>query len=94
MIYRNRSRYKRAAGGYMRFRSSDRQTVHGYGEGDYVRLRDEYGGVWVGSVTREDDNLVRYRFRDDRGRYVTGVSDSYGVVLRDEEGKTWRGFID
>jgi hypothetical protein len=94
MIYRNRSRYTRLAGGFMRFRSADRQTFYGYGEGDYVRLRDEFGGVWVGSVTREENDLVRYRFRDEHGRYVTGVSDSYGVVLRDDKGKTWRGFID
>jgi hypothetical protein len=94
MIYRSQSRYTRATGGFFRFRSADRQTVYGYGEGDYIRLRDEYGNVWVGSATREDGNLVRYRFRDSSGRYVTGVSDSFGVTLRDDKGKTWRGLVD
>ena len=94
MIYRNQSRYTRAAGGFIRFRSTDRQTVYGYGEGDYIRLRDELGNVWVGSATREENSLVRYRFRDNRGQYVTGVSDSYGVILRDDKGKSWRGFVD
>ena len=78
----------------MRFRSSDQATVHGYGEGDYIRLRDEYGNVWMGSATRDDNNIVRYRFRDHQGNSITGVSDSYGVVLRDDKGSTWRGFVD
>lgn len=95
MIYKSRTRYSRLPGGYLRFRSSDRTTVHGYGEGDYIRMRDEYGNAWVGSANRDDDsNMVRYRFRDHNGRSITGISDSYGVLLRDEKGNTWRGFVD
>jgi hypothetical protein len=95
MIYKSRSRYSRLPGGYLRFRSSDGLTIHGYGEGDYIRLRDEFGRLWVGSATRdEDSHVVRYRFRDDGGRSISGVSDSHGVVLRDDRGNTWRGFID
>jgi hypothetical protein len=78
----------------MRFRSSDHSTVHGYGEGDYIRLRDEYGNVWMGSATRDDNNITRYRFRDHRGRSISGVSDTFGVILRDDKGNTWRGFVD
>ena len=78
----------------MRFRSADRHMIYGYGEGDYIRLRDEYGNVWMGSAIQEEGNLVRYRFRDDHGRYISGVSDTYGVLLRDDKGKTWKGFID
>jgi hypothetical protein len=94
MIYKTKSRYTRNPGGYLRFRSSDGSTVHGYGEGDYIRLRDEYGKVWAGSATLDDDDLVRYRFRDHNGKSITGVSDSYGVILRDESGNSWRGFVD
>lgn len=95
MIYKSRSRHSRAPGGYLRFRSSDLSTIHGYGEGDYIRLRDEYGNVWIGSATRDEDSeLVRYRFRDPSGRSISGISDSYGVLLRDERGHTWRGFVD
>lgn len=94
MIYRTRTRYSRSPGGYLQFRNSDRTTVHGHGEGDYIRLRDECGNVWVGCATLDDDHLVRYRFRDHNGRSISGVSDSYGVVLRDEKGETWRGFVD
>ena len=83
MIYRNQSRYAPLAGGFMRFQTSDGNTIYGHGDGDYIRLRDELGNVWSGSATKED-NLVRYRFRDDHGHYVSGVSDSYGVILRDE----------
>jgi hypothetical protein len=79
----------------LRFRSSDQGTIHGYGEGEYIRLRDEFGHIWVGGATRDDDShAVRYRFRDDNGRSITGVSDSHGVLLRDDKGKTWRGFVD
>lgn len=95
MIYKSRSKYSRQPGGYIRFRGSDGSTVHGHGEGEYIRLRDEYGGTWVGSATRDpDSDIVRYRFRDDKGQEISGVSDAHGVVLRDEKGSTWRGFID
>jgi hypothetical protein len=95
MIYKSRSRHSRAPGGYLQFRSSDLTTVHGYGEGDYIRLRDEYGCIWIGCATREDDSeLVRYRFRDSNGRSISGISDSHGILLRDEKGNTWRGFVD
>jgi hypothetical protein len=94
MIYRSQSKYSRMPGGYLRFRANDGSTVHGYGQGDYIRMRDEYGNVWVGSATREQDNVVRYRFRDHRGNFITGVSDDYGVMLRDEKGNSWRGFVD
>ena len=69
--------------------------MHGHGEGDYIRLRDECGNVLVSCATLDDDDLVRYRFRDhNRPFEISGVSDSYGVVLRDEKGETWRGFVD
>ena len=68
--------------------------LQGLGDGDCIRLRDENGGVWLGSGTLESDNTIRYRFRDGQGRYITGVADSWGVILRDETGTTWRGFLD
>ena len=95
MIYRSQSRYSRLPGGYLRFRGSDQTTIHGYGEGDYIRLRDEFGRIWVGSANRDEETrIVRYRFRDDTGRHISGVSDTHGIVLRDDKGKTWRGFVD
>jgi hypothetical protein len=78
----------------MRFRVPGGGDVHGYGEGDYIRMRDEFGNVWIGSATRDHDNIIRFRFRDHNGHYATGVSDSYGVLLRDDKGQTWRGFVD
>ncbi|HEU0119587.1 MAG TPA: hypothetical protein VFQ91_03610 [Bryobacteraceae bacterium] len=68
--------------------------MSGYGEGGFVRLRDEFGTVWNGMADPQEDNIVRYRFRDASGRSITGISDSFGIVLRDEKGNTWRGFVE
>ena len=68
--------------------------MFGYGEGEFVRLRDEYGNVWNGMANSQGDNIVRYSFRDAKGRSITGISDSFGIVLRDEKGNTWRGFVE
>jgi hypothetical protein len=65
----------------------------GFGDGDYIRLRDEFGGVWRGTADVQDDEIVRYRFRNDAGRTITGVSDRYGITLRDDRGVTWRGYV-
>jgi hypothetical protein len=95
MIYRSRSRYSRVPGGYLCFRGSDKTSVYGYGEGDCIRLQDEFGRAWIGSAHRDEDSkIVRYRFRDASGRNISGMSDSHGIVLRDDKGRTWRGFID
>jgi hypothetical protein len=94
MIYRRRHTHSTSPGGFHRFQNSLRQIVYGHGDGDYIRLRDEYGNVWRGSATCEDDNTVRYRFRDQHGITISGISDAFGVVLRDERGNTWRGFVD
>jgi hypothetical protein len=81
-------------GGYFRFDSGKGRTMSGFGDGDFVRLRDQYGNEWRGQAERQPDDTIRYRFRDAEGKSITGVSDSYGVILRDERGNTWRGFID
>jgi hypothetical protein len=67
--------------------------MYGFGDGEYVRLRDEHGELWQGTVEVLFDDTVRYRFRDSRGRSITGISDRYGILLRDEKGNTWRGFV-
>lgn len=66
----------------------------GYGEGDHISLRDEFGRIWRGRAEAMADNTIRFTFSDEEGRHITGLSDSYGVILRDQKGKTWRGFID
>lgn len=67
--------------------------MEGFGDGDYVRLRDEFGNVWRGQAEVQDDDSVRYRFRDEKGRTISGASDRYGITLRDERGVTWRGYV-
>ena len=45
--------------------------VFGYGHGDHIRLKDEYGNVWQGSkAIRNADSSVVYRFRDPKGQCV------------------------
>ena len=68
--------------------------MSGFGDGDFIRLRDEFGNEWRGQAEKNADNAVRYRFRDSLGHFITGIGDGYGVTLRDEHGNTWRGFID
>jgi hypothetical protein len=67
--------------------------VSGHGQGEYIRLKDEYGNVWMGSATRNDDNSIQYRFRDAKGKSMTGVAYGPAVTLRDERGNTWKGFV-
>ena len=99
MIYRGIFKRKRAhskmAGGFFSLEEESSTTrLYGFGHGDHIRLRDEYGNIWRGSAERNPDDSVRYTFRDANGRTITGVSDSFGLLLRDERGRTWRGFID
>ena len=68
-------------------------TVSGFGDGDFIRLRDEDGTVWQGTVDTHGGESLRYRFRDDKGNDISGYSDDFGVLLRDGKGRTWRGYI-
>lgn len=95
MIYRRRrNRIHGVPGGFHHFQDDNRRSFFGFGEGDYIRLRDEYGNQWRGWAERLSDKTVRYVFTDQSGKRITGVSDTFGVMLRDEHGKTWRGFVD
>jgi hypothetical protein len=67
--------------------------VSGYGYGDSIKLKDEYGNEWLGSASRSDDNSVMYRFRNGTGRTLSGVADGVALTLRDEHGSTWKGFV-
>lgn len=93
MIYRKRRGARSVQGGYFRFETSMHRCMSGFGDGDFIRLRDEYGNTWRGMAERQDDNTVRYRFRDSKGRTVSGISDDYGIILRDQTGTVWRGFV-
>ena len=92
MIYRRR-RGVGVPGGFYRFETTMRRSIYGFGDGEFIRLRDEYGNVWRGLAERHDDDTIRYRFRDSEGRTVSGLSDSYGIILRDHAGNVWRGFL-
>ena len=95
MIYRRRRSHGTAPTGFYRFENIRSHTgMTGYGDGDFIRLRDEYGNIWNGRADVQDDTAIRYTFRDDSGKSISGVSDSFGIVLRDEKGNTWRGFVE
>ncbi len=94
MIYRRRRRHGGVRSGFYRFENQQRRQVFGFGEGDFVRLRDEHGDIWQGQAEDQGDNTVRFIFRDSEGNRISGISDNYGIILRDEHGRTWRGYID
>ena len=94
MIYRRRRRRSGVRSGFYRFENQQRKTVSGFGEGDFVTLRDEPGNMWRGQAEQTVDNSIRLFFRDPDGNLISGMSDDYGIVLRYEFGNTWRGFID
>lgn len=94
MIYRRRRLKSTVRSGFYRFENRQRKTVFGFGDGDFVRLRDEHGNVWRGQAEAQEDDTVRFLFRDPDGNCISGISDDYGITLRDDSGNTWRGFID
>lgn len=89
-----RRRQRSVPSGYYHLKNSQQQSVCGFGVGDHIRLRDEFGNVWRGQAELMPDDSIRFLFRDADGRRISGIGDAHGVVLRDERGKTWRGFID
>ena len=95
MIYSKQRKRRDLPGGYFHLEEENTKTrVSGYGHGDDIKLKDEYGNIWRGSAVRNPDNSVVYRFRDGYGRTLVGVSENVTVTLRDEKGRTWKGFID
>jgi hypothetical protein len=93
MLYRTHKR-NQLPGGFFHLQEEKSKTrVSGYGHGEHIKLRDEYGNVWQGAAERNADNTVVYRFRDGKGRTLVGVSDNTAITLRDEKGNTWKGFI-
>lgn len=94
-IYKRRRVHGKIPGGFFSFEEEANSTrLYGFGHGDHLQLRDEFGNVWKGTAEKISDESVRYTFRDPNGHTITGVADGYGIVLRDQRGKTWRGFIE
>lgn len=94
MIYRRKSKHSGQPGGFFHLENEKTKTrVSGFGYGDHIRLKDEYGNVWRGSAEKRKEDEVYYYFKDSKGRTLTGVSNSFVVILRDDHGETWKGFI-
>ena len=94
MIFTKARRQNSIPGGYFHLEEEKTKTrVAGFGHGDNIRLKDEYGNVWLGSAVRNPDSSVVYRFRNGKGKSLTGIADGEAVTLRDEKGSTWKGFV-
>ena len=92
---RTKQRRNRQPGGFFHLQEEKTKTrVSGYGHGDYIKLKDEYGNIWLGSAETTADNSIVYRFRDRTGKTLTGILSGLVVTLRDEKGNTWRGAVD
>jgi hypothetical protein len=95
MIYTKLRKRQQMPGGFFHLEEEKSKTrVFGYGHGDHIKLKDEYGNVWLGSANRNPDNSIVYRFRDPKGNALQGISSGGTVTLRDDRGNTWKGFID
>ncbi len=95
MIYAKQRKRARLPGGFFHLEDEKTKTrVFGYGHGDHIKLKDEYGNVWLGSAVRSPDNSVEYRFRDGKGHSLSGIANDGVVTLRDGHGTTWKGFVD
>ncbi len=95
VIYKRNRVHSRVPGGFFSFEEeATKIRMHGFGFGDFISLRDEYGQTWRGSSDRGPDGSIRYTFRNNNGRTISGLTDGFGITLRDEKGRTWRGFID
>jgi len=95
MIYAKTRKRQQLPGGFFHLEEEKSKTrVFGYGHGDHIKLKDEYGNIWMGSAIRNPDNSIVYRFRNAAGKTLSGVSDNLLVTLRDEKGNIWKGFID
>ncbi len=83
MIYRNQRKRTLVPGGFFHLEEEKTKTrVFGYGHGDHIKLKDEYGNIWRGSAVRNDDNSIVYRFSNTKGQSLSGVSDNLLVTLR------------
>ncbi len=57
MIYGKHKKHSLIPGGFFHLEEEGTKTrVFGYGHGDSIKLKDEYGNVWQGSAVRSDDN--------------------------------------
>lgn len=95
MIYKRNRVHSRIAGGFFSLEQErTKARVHGFGYGEYIRLRDDYGQTWRGMAEEAADGTMRFTFRSAHGKVISGIHDGFGIILRDEKGRTWRGFID
>jgi hypothetical protein len=95
MVYERKRKLRTGSNFFIHLEDEKTQeSICGYGVDGYIRLKDERGNVWSGSVERGPDDQLYYRLKDGAGRFMTGLASAYSSVFRDERGNTWKGFLE
>lgn len=97
MIYQRKRVYSSSPGTFYRLqREGSGKSLFGFSHGTgFVQLSDKEGTEWRGQSTPNDmEGGHSYRFQNDKGDTLTGISDGQTLMLRDARGRTWKGIID
>jgi hypothetical protein len=97
MIYERKRVYSSSPGTFYRLqREGSGKSLFGFSHGTgFVQLSDKEGTEWRGQSTPNDmQGGHSYRFQNDKGETLTGISDGQTLMLRDARGRTWKGIID
>jgi len=95
MIYTKQRKRSRLPGGFFHLEEekTKRASPVSARRSHQAQRRVRQRLAWVGRAQIRTIPLF-YRFRDGKGRRLSGVSDNVVVTLRDEKGNTWKGVVD
>jgi hypothetical protein len=94
MLYQRKARLR--SGGHSLIHLEEEHTkmrVSGYGSGEFVCLKDEYGNTWAGTAYKGEDERTYYHLTDPSGKRMTGVSNEVAVTFRDDLGRNFKGLL-
>jgi hypothetical protein len=97
MLLQRRRIWSKSPGNTYRLQNeSSGKSLFGFcHEGSLVKLGDEEkGSNWSGNAVEDGSGGYLYRFTDQRGQTMTGMSDGSTILMRDSSGRTWKGFVD
>ncbi len=92
MLYQRKTRLKSYGQGSIHLEEeSSKLRVSGYGNGDFVSLKDEFGTTWAGFSYRGEDNRTYYHVTNPDGKRMTGVANDSSISFRDDSGRLFKG---
>lgn len=97
MIYERKRVYASSPGGFYRLqKEGSGKSLFGFGNGSgFVQLSDREGTEWRGqSIPNDVNGGHSFRFQNEKGETLTGISDGQTLMLRDARGRAWKGVID